>query len=382
MVLNSTRLDEQPGIYMLVGGAGVPNFGDELIVRKWLSWLRARPFMSRRKIVVELNHARVGRSMGFDLLRDVFPSSDLSLARYRLGGTTFVEAFDAGRSALAEDSVVRMPPRLLDRMNRCDVFHLHGGGYLNDYWPSHAFSLGLGCALKENFGTRVLSTGLGVGPLGSAESIDRVKLAVDIFDYFELRDDLSKLDLGENVTFGLDDVFLDSVETVPETGRILHLSMIGSGSYEKYSSVISKELIDSFDACYFWVCSPQDAAAYAYYGDRFRHIVPLTPVDLMGRIPVGIENFMFTDRFHPHLIGARLGFGGVYVSNNDYYDVKHGSILKLGSSFVKFSDDLDMIAASSSIVPSPAVDLDIHRVASKQSAAFDGTGGGKRLMIN
>ena len=28
----------EPGIYMLVGGAGVPNYGDELIVSKWVDW--------------------------------------------------------------------------------------------------------------------------------------------------------------------------------------------------------------------------------------------------------------------------------------------------------------------------------------------------------
>ena len=65
-------------------------------------------------------------------------------------------------------------------------------------------------------------------------------------------------------------------------------------------------------------------------------------VDLLGKIPVGVSNYMLTERFHPHLIGARLGFGGAFVSRSGYYDAKHGSVIELGSKFepVSLGDDV------------------------------------------
>lgn len=329
--------DSERGIYMLVGGGGVPNFGDELIIVKWLEWLRVQPRYASTKIVLELNHMRVANSLGFKRMGHVFPSGDLSLARYRLGEKSFSDAFDMGRSFLDsshDDSRLR---RLAERLSRTEVFHLHGGGYLNDYWPSHAFSLGLGCAVKEKFGKTVVGTGLGLGPFVSDSAINRVKDAALIFDHFEVRDEVSYEYAGDSSVQGVDDVFLSPVRSEFVGGNALHVSLIGDTVDGVLENLLPSRFIDNFDRCYFWICTPQDAAAFAVIGSSHRHFVPLSVKDLLHGIPVGSSNFMLTERFHPHLVGARLGFGGVYVSNNGYYDAKHGSVIGLGSGFSSIS---------------------------------------------
>ena len=45
---------------------------------------------------------------------------------------------------------------------------------------------------------------------------------------------------------------------------------------------------------------------------------------------------MITARFHPHLLAARHGAVGIYRPDEAYYQVKHGSIAALGSSFKPF----------------------------------------------
>jgi hypothetical protein len=329
-------------VYMLVGGAGVPNFGDELIMWKWLDWLRSNSHIPDHKIVLEINHRKVGKSLGYGDFYNTFVSGDVASARAGNRSQNFSQMFDRGYDFFSSHGGYSGARRLTDRLSRASVFHLHGGGYLNDYWPFHAFSLGLACAAKNKFGCKAIATGLGLGPFSSGESTSRIRTATEIFDYFEVRDQVSKDLAGERAVLGLDDVFLSSVQHKTVSGRTLHLSLIGKSDDNLLKASVSKELIDSFDKVYFWVCSPQDAENYAALGSRYREIIPLTMVDLLGKIPVGVSNYMLTERFHPHLIGARLGFGGAFVSRSGYYDAKHGSVIELGSKFepVSLGDDV------------------------------------------
>lgn len=320
-------------IYMLVGGGGVPNYGDELIIWKWLNWIRGKGQFPDHKIVLELNHRKVGESLGYNKFYDTFLSGDIASARKINSSERFAEMFDRGATFFDKTGGHVHARRLAERLSRTRIFHMHGGGYLNDYWPFHAFSMGLACAAKEKFDCRAVATGLGLGPFSSDESLARVREAAGSFDYFEVRDKTSKEMIGNFARQGLDDVFLSPVEIRTVPGRVLHISLIGKSDRELVESSISKSLIDRFDSVYFWICSPQDAQNYSMLGNRYRHIIPLTIGDLLTSVPVGSSNYMLTERFHPHLIGARLGFGGAYVSRSGYYNAKHGSVADLGSNF-------------------------------------------------
>lgn len=324
-------------LYMLVGGGGVPNFGDELIIEKWLQWVRSRTRFSNMKLVLELNHWRVGHSLGFDQYPLVFPSSDMSRLRAILGDVSFATAFDAGVAYVTSEERGATSDRLYSRLERTAVFHLHGGGYLNSYWPSHAFSLGVGCGLKEKYGTFTMATGLGLGPFKSAEDSKRVAAAAEAFDYFEVRDADSASFTSLANEPGLDDAFLSSVNHVLCSESALHVSLIGNSDRTSMFNTLSRDLVQQFERLYFWICTPQDAISFATFAQTYRHTIPLHTSDLLQSIPVGRENFMLTERFHPHLIGARLGFSGAFVSRNPYYDSKHGSVVSLGSGYQAIS---------------------------------------------
>ena len=57
-----------------------------------------------------------------------------------------------------------------------EVYHLHGGGYLNNRWPTHGFMVGLGLAATELTGCRLVATGLGLGPLEAPEADDTLSI--------------------------------------------------------------------------------------------------------------------------------------------------------------------------------------------------------------
>lgn len=347
-ISKKSRTPNEAPIYFLIGGAGVPNFGDELIVDHWLKWLRGLPQFGEHKIVSELNHHRVGASMGFDQYRDVYPSGDISHLRRNIP-KNFSEAFDRGYAFFRGKDSSDVHKRVEDRLKRSSVYHLHGGGYLNGYWPFHAFSLGLGCAVKEELSTTVIATGIGLGPFESDESTSRVRSAVDAFDLFEVRDEISASYTGDGAVLGLDDAFVESVSSTPVRGKALHLALIDKTPADPMLRSLPRETVLSFDRVYFWICNPQDAQNYAALSSVYRHIVPLTPNRLLESIPVGTQNFMLTERFHPHLIGARLGFAGAFISRSGYYDAKHNSVTSLGSQFVPLSlgDDLSGFINSS-----------------------------------
>jgi hypothetical protein len=57
--------------------------------------------------------------------------------------------------------------------------------------------------------------------------------------------------------------------------------------------------------------------------DLCRHGLPVTPKD-----------FVFTTRFHGHLVASVLGGHGICASVRlPYYDIKHRSLIELGSGF-------------------------------------------------
>jgi hypothetical protein len=84
------------------------------------------------------------------------------------------------------------------------------------------------------------------------------------------------------------------------------------------------------------------------------NFVPFTQVWKDG-LPVRRGQSWYTSRFHPHMLAAAAGAKGVAIGIlDDYYDVKHGSLLGLGSGWTYASamDDreLPMPSGSSAFV--------------------------------
>lgn len=336
-------------IYML-GGAGVRNFGDEMMVRNWLDFY-GQAGLSRRVIVDGANAT---------FLESFFGS--------RYGSVQFVNTFNKLKyngPKLFWASMVRglrffenggfshyiTLRKLAKQMEDVELVHLHGGGYLNDIWPQSAFLLGVAAAIKLRYGSRLVATGIGFLPLTPppSEFQSAFRKVIETFDLFETRDQESceflrkYASAGNNVFFGLDDTYLATVETLAPNSdkRALHFSYYSSIKAEIKSIVESlpPRFVEQFDKIYFWQCTNGDDECLELVNAQIPRTVPLSLSELVFRpLPISNADFMITARFHPHLFAARAGSKGVFRRDGGYYDVKHGSISSLGSPFRQLSE--------------------------------------------
>ena len=327
---------------LLVGGGGVPNYGDELILESWLRWYVDQRGVGGRGIHIEGGHHRVLYSLFQDRYPGVVHSSHIRKARIEPEPEFFASV------AKGYGFMQQHPDHPLTKLiEGLDVYHLHGGGYLNDRWPTHGFMVGLGLAAKEHTGCRLVGTGLGLGPLAAPTADDTLApKAFGAFDLLEVRDDWSRdylvnNGLSDTVIRGLDDVFLQPPAAQAWERPTLHLSLRADATGASVAERLTSTFVGGFDRHVFWMGTIRDMIAYEQVSKRFPFFEVRSVHDLMRGFPSGPNDFMITQRFHPHLIGARAGMQGMYSSGSDYYDVKHGSVVELGSPFTAL--DLDAL---------------------------------------
>lgn len=360
---------------LLIGGAGVPNYGDELILASWVEWYTERGF---RSLTADGSRVPVLRAV----LRR-YPHVALSAAgragRFLHPGPyprDFYDCLRDGYNFLIDRS--NDDSALSRQFLDAGIIHLYGGGYLNRQLSTHAFLLGLAWAATERTGCRAVGTGLGWGPLAAESEHDRTALdaALRAFAFMEVRDGWSRRFLNDvspaaHIIGGLDDAFVRPVAATPQPGSALHISLQANDSAREIVDRLPKGFVNSFDAHYFWLCTSDDAAAYISLAKKFSSFVPLSWWSLIDETPVHDTNVMISARFHPHLLGVRSGMSGAFVSNSPYYDVKHGSLIALGSPFTKVaSQDMGDFAESSLSPVAPVTDtLDRDQVYMAQKAA-------------
>lgn len=350
-----------PNVF-LIGGAGVPNYGDELIVQSWLREYRARGARG-----VTVSGARVPAIRG--LFAEFAPWARFSEAARveRLGHKRgFFDSLEAGYRYLMNPANDSSP--LSQEILTADVFHLHGGGYLNNKWPTHAFLVGLALAAKTRLGHQTIGTGLGWGPLQDPppEHSPLLKDALDAFDVLEVRDQwsydyLTAVTSDALIVNGVDDAFLPRLDVPPQPGRALHVSLHSSRDAQRVIDQLPSAFMGSFDRHYFWLCVFEDADAYGRIGRRWPYVQVLPIHQLLAQPPLHARNFMLASRFHPHLIAARLGMQGTFLSDDPYYDVKHGSLVDLGSPFEPFQGVKALRQQWAADPPPPMNDPEIRR---------------------
>ena len=338
-------------MYILAGGSGIPNFGDELIALNWLALIRSRD--ATTEILLDCKNpaaseAVVGPMSGVrhvSYLRRMSLGRDLGFWGNLKRGYEFIRkgGFDRHPAAAAFGEAVK----------NAEVFHIFGGGYINERWPSSSFQLGFAAALHELYGTRVATTGLGLMPLsppGTWGEIGIFNRILSKFEIVDVRDAPSWRAIssapGTRASNGLDDSFLAPVRGRADDGtRTLHVVVsFGEGNAFKMAEIVSQTatvLRPQFDRALFWRCAPgKDDLAL----EVFRQACPDIEVAEVGALvqeplPVGPCDAMVTTRFHPHLLAARLGIPGYYHADSEYYRVKHGSVVSLGSGFLPFTSE-------------------------------------------
>jgi len=327
---------------ILAGGSGAPNYGDELILRNWLSYLAdTHPTYS---VHIEGTSSK-GLKATSSLYSDgySYSTSLLSVANEKpnLG---FFEHVKRGIRFI-DHKVYRshyLTKKISNQITQADVFHLHGGGYMNDMWPHFGFLFGVGVALNKCYGTKFVCTGLGVTPL-SVETEDQKNILRTIMysaDVFGVRDPFGVDELtrmtGLSPFQDVDDAFLQKVKTrayFPDK-RVMHVvtydwvMKINNNLIE----LIKKEAKGHDQIC-IWECAPShDRVAI-----QMLQGLPM-PTELIrvgslldDGLPFSNNHSIFTSRFHPALQISRLGGHVITNYNGDYYSDKHRSIECLGS---------------------------------------------------
>lgn len=323
----------RPRPFYLVSTAGHPNYGDELITRAWLDHLaRAHP---RRTVWVDCPHpGRAAHLFGRTHPRVRFTDTLWELA---LGSPDHDPVEDAARvSGLIRDlGSPRFDPGLLALREAASV-HLLGGGYLNSIWQDNLGLLVAAAEVNRSFGVRLFATGLGLLPIEDAHA-ELVRGALEAFEMVEPRDSATAAFCGEEI--GLDDAFLAIAlrrrlyATAQTPGRMV----LVQGDLRAWSEEAATRSIGAFadgaadDEIGFAEAVPPDDVHYARLLRPTARFYPFGHIWTDG-LPARRDQDWLTTRFHVHLMAAAAGASGVVIAGRPgYYDIKHQSLLDLGT---------------------------------------------------
>lgn len=326
----------------LVGTSGYPNFGDEFIAAAWLKFLaEQRPDADVVLDCVEPGQAthlfeglhprlRVTDTL-WRLVREVAemePSAALSHVDHRIAhlGTP---RFDIGLVAA----------------RRASTIHFIGGGHLAGVWPHHRYLLRAGVQLRELAGARLVATGLGLTPAAEPEAVASWLRA---FDHVSVRDRPSAEVTGfprgpDDAFLAVSDVGLDRALSSGEKGDVwvcLQRDLVSDGVFDAIVGNVrdlltSEEYVDR-TVHYVEAIPGVDRHAYDRLSDLIpeERFVPFTRLWAEG-LPAHPGQSWLTTRFHFHLLAAAKGADGVaFEINDDYYRVKHQSLVDLGTGWV------------------------------------------------
>ncbi|MCE0768329.1 polysaccharide pyruvyl transferase family protein [Pseudonocardia kujensis] len=337
--------DDRRPLYHLVGTAGYPNYGDELIAAGWLRHLaRTAP-----EADVWLDCPSPGTAAV--LLDGLHPRARFTDTVWRLchaapeGGPWETAAWV--RDAVADPGLAARWVAGVELLRRADVVHVIGGGYVNGIWPRHAGVLAGAVAAVEHSGGRAVATGQGLTPAADGAG-PLLRSLLERFALVEVRDDASAHLLDRPDTLGLDDAFLPvaAVPTRADAPRVV--LCLQSDLSDRPAEALATFVLDALRR---WEADPKEVALVEGIPGQDRvvwalleHALPgarFVPFDAVWRdgLPVAADQTWISTRFHPHLVAAAAGAGGVAVSlNGDYYPTKHRSLTALGSGWDLVTD--------------------------------------------
>ena len=329
-------------IYLVASG-GNPNYGDELIVAAWLRFLaRVRPDAS-----VWLDCPQPGTASA--LFAGIHPGFHATNTLWR----SCFEAPDQSAQAVW-DHVVNVVTRGgtpmydigLMTLGQADSIHLLGGGYVNGVWPDHVGLVAGMAAARDLNGCRLVGSGLGLMP--PPENAELLAKTFADFSAVSVRDDASAAFLG--LETGLDDVFLGLLHELrrsTESPRVqsrakdvmlcIQSDMTDEPTFsrlrDKLRVVVENAIANGLSVGYVEAIPGSDRRMFDALEGLIpeENFVPFTQVWGEG-LPVRRGQQWYTSRFHPHMVAAAAGAQGVAIGIlDDYYDIKHRSLLDLGT---------------------------------------------------
>ena len=187
--------DNRPLIY-LIGTAGNPHYGDEVITASWLRYYADR----LPDAEIWLDTPRPGQTSV--LHGDAHPHlrcvDTLFHACWNAPSEVPDECVAFGATVLDEPGRLRPRGVGLSAALRADVVHVLGGAYINAIWPRHLALLGAAARIAERSGARTALTGADLMPV-TTDGQAAVGGVLSSFDLVDVRDAESRDMLAETV---------------------------------------------------------------------------------------------------------------------------------------------------------------------------------------
>lgn len=334
----------------LISTAGFPNFGDEQIVRTWLKFYRDNfpddqiildvPFPARASFLFKGEYDNVQFVDTIWNLVYLANANDLTLQN------------EAEISAILHGGDPRNSVPIA-AVFESDVVHLLGGGYFStahdEFVYTYLFFMFLALINRDKPEIELFGTGLGLTPI-SDEIVKAIGQYTAAFSYLGVRDQASLV--VPNTTFESDDVVMSIVlNAIKLREQADHPDILLSIQPFK-----TNELRDEFLRLLIeYLRQPRNRAKkigileamvpednWLFFGDALKdypdiqtRLIFFDFWDVWQHgIPVKTDQEWVTTRFHFHLIGALLGYKGTAINpGDDYYEIKHTSLLNLGTSW-------------------------------------------------
>jgi hypothetical protein len=315
----------------LVSTAGHPNYGDEVIARAWLDYLAMRH--PDREVWLDCPHP--GRASHLFMGRHPRLRVTDTLWELAMGNPTHDPIADEDRiRGLVRDLGSPRFDAGLVALRTVGSIHLLGGGFLNAIWQDNLGLISAMLELHESFGVRLIATGQGLMPLSAAQAA-WVGRAFSTFDAVEVRDAESAAIVQTEV--GLDDAFLALAlprpvfDERPAPERML----LVQGDLRAWDDEAARATIRAFTAGARDVglveAIPPDDVRYAGASESEERVYAFGHIWKDG-LPAAADQRWLTSRFHAHLLAAAAGAAGLVIQGAPgYYDIKHASLLALGT---------------------------------------------------
>jgi hypothetical protein len=326
----------QSGPIYLIGPSGNPNFGDEFIAAAWLKYLaEVRPDADiwldcpqpgLASILFDGLHPRL--RVTNTLWRLVHETAELPLE-------TAAETIRARVTGLGSPSY----DLGLLKLREAESLHLIGGGFINENWSHHAGLVLAMRAVHAMTGARLIATGQGLMP--ALTSAPAEMPLFQGFTHAAARDQAGALAYG--ITQDLDDAFLgvtaEIARSAAEPGLYVCIQSDTADperfgtAVELARAAVEKAVAEGTNAYYVEAIPGADRVAYEQLADLIpeERFLPFLHIWAHG-LPLSENQTWVTSRFHFHLLAASAGARGIAVGmKKGYYDVKHESLVSLGS---------------------------------------------------
>lgn len=346
--------------HYLIGEAGFPNYGDELIAREWVKYLaQVDP---GAPVILDCLCAGPAAAILYDLhpkLTVVDTIAQLCMVDRERLFRELPEGSDETIESIPVTAIAEQVERALDdegfaaryaagiRLLNDQVRSLHviGGGYMRSFWNANFARLG---ALEwgRKHGLTVAVSGVGLEPLDDDDAQFAAKVARES-NFFSCRDVHSRnaIDPKHQYTrLAPDDCFVNALEgvylpddvAVPRTMVCMQTDLVEDPQalLTHMVAVLEAWGVPAGERIGVVECIPYDSLdAMNVIAEHGWKPVLFPLQNLMDHgFPARAGQRWLSTRYHPHLLAAASGASGTFISvQPGYYDVKHEAVLRMGS---------------------------------------------------